>query len=152
MTVSIQTDALLSQFAVLAYKDKAYLDNTGNLPTGWKLADSEVRGPFAAFAFQNESNGKVIVAYRGTDGLTDAGADLKILSGGWNSQFKQGMDFFATVKNNGDIFSGGYDASRVLVTGHSLGGAIAQIVGHAYGLDGSTIDPGAAGLLTCTQN
>ncbi len=44
MTASIQTDALLSQFSVLAYKDKDYLENAANLPAGWKLADSEGSG------------------------------------------------------------------------------------------------------------
>jgi hypothetical protein len=44
MTASIQTDALLSQFSVLGYEKKDYLDNPANLPTGWKLADSEGSG------------------------------------------------------------------------------------------------------------
>lgn len=40
MTTSIQKDALLSQFSVLAYKDEAYLSNSANLPVGWVLQAS----------------------------------------------------------------------------------------------------------------
>src|SRR5574338_113817 len=149
MTTSVQKDALLSQFAALAYRDKDYLDNQSNLPPGWKLVDSEVNGPFAGFAFQNEATGEVIVAYRGTDGLDDGGADAGIALGNWNTQFKQGIDFLKRVRDDVDLFPS-YDSSKLLVTGHSLGGAIAQVVAQVYGLDGSTIDPGAAESLTKT--
>lgn len=151
MTMSIQKDALLSQFSVLAYKDEAFLNNSANLPSGWKLVDSEIKPPFAAFAFQNESTGEVFVAYRGTDGLGDASADARIFAGKWDSQFQQGMDFLARTTINIELFPGGFDKSQLLVTGHSLGGAIAQVVAYAYGLDGSTIDPGAAQRIVGTS-
>lgn len=144
MTTSIQKDALLSQFSVLAYNDKTFLENSANLPSGWKFVAGEINGPFAAFAFKNEASGEVIVAYRGTDGLNDFAADSKILAGGWDTQFQQGMDFLAQLRSNTRAFPEGYDPSKLLVSGHSLGGAIAQVVAQAYGLDGSTIDPGAA--------
>lgn len=144
MTTSIQKDALLSQLSVLAYESKAYLNNSANLPAGWTLVADKVEPPFAAFAFRNDTTGEVVVAYRGTDGLSDLSADTGILSGKWDAQFQQGMDFLAGLRNNRDVFPGGYDPSKLLVTGHSLGGAIAQVVAQAYGLDGSTIDPGAA--------
>ncbi|MFZ5510307.1 MAG: hypothetical protein ACOZCP_09645, partial [Pseudomonadota bacterium] len=150
MTTSIQKDALLSQFATLAYKEEAYLNNPTNLPSGWQLVDFEVNGPFAAFAFKNETTGEVIVAYRGTDGLSDLAADTGILTGKWDPQFQQGMDFLGRVRSNTDLFPRGYDPSKLLVTGHSLGGAIAQVVAQAYGLDGSTIDPGAAARVVAT--
>lgn len=144
MTTSIQKDALLSQFSVLAYNDKTFLENSANLPSGWKFVAGEINGPFAAFAFKNEASGEVIVAYRGTDGLNDFAADSKILAGGWDTQFQQGMDFLAQLRSNTRAFPEGYDPSKLLVSGRSLGGAIAQVVAQAYGLDGSTIDPGAA--------
>ncbi|MBL0167192.1 MAG: hypothetical protein IPP85_08570 [Propionivibrio sp.] len=109
MTISIQKDAMLSQFAVLAYKDKTYLNNTANLPPGWKLVDHEVTGPFAAFAFKNESTGEVFVAYRGTDGLGDGSADANILAGNWDPQLQQGMDFLGRIKINVELFPGGFE-------------------------------------------
>lgn len=149
MTTSIQMDALLSQFAVLAY-NKDSLSNSTNIPADWELVDQDVRPPFAAFAFRNVVTGEVVVSYRGTDGLSDGVADSHILSGNWDQQFQQGMEFLAHVKNRTDLFPDDFDRSNLLVTGHSLGGAIAQVVAYAYGLDGSTIDPGAADRIVKT--
>jgi Ca2+-binding RTX toxin-like protein/antitoxin component YwqK of YwqJK toxin-antitoxin module len=153
MTISTQQDALLSQFSVLAYKGETFLSASANLPSGWtmKLADDK-SPPFAAFAFQNDMTGEVVIAYRGTDGLSDGRADLAIATGSWNPQFQQGMDFVAKVFDNPEIYPKGAPTSTPpLVTGHSLGGAIAQIVAQAYGMDGSTIDPGAAGRIVQTD-
>ena len=145
MTISTQKDALLSQFAVQAYKEASFLANLANLPGGWtmKLSDDKTP-PFAAFAFQNNTTDEVVIAYRGTDGLSDGHADLAIASGSWNPQFQQCLDFVAKVQADRTIFPQGTDPNTLVVTGHSLGGTIAQVVAQAYGLDGSTIDPGAA--------
>lgn len=151
MTTSIQKDALLSQFSNLAYKDERYLSIADNLPDGWSLKLAEVSPPFAAFAFKNDLTGEVVIAYRGTDGLTDAGADMAILSGNWNPQFQRGMDFVASVISKPNILLDASDASKLLVTGHSLGGTIAQIVAQAYGLNGSAMDPGAAARIVNTE-
>ncbi|MEN9375243.1 MAG: hypothetical protein RL710_400 [Pseudomonadota bacterium] len=151
MTTTIQKDALLSQFAALAYKDDVFLRDRTNLPSGWKVVDSEVKGPFAAFAFKNDATGEVVLAYRGTDGLKDGIADKAILTGSWDTQFQQGLDFAQKVRKNTDIFGEGTNPNSLLVTGHSLGGALAQVVAYAFGLDGSTIDPGAAARIVQTQ-
>ena len=152
MTTSIQKDALLSQFSVLAYKSADFLSDPANLPIGWsmKLANDK-SPPFAAFAFKNDTTGEVIIAYRGTDGIKDASADAAILAGTWDSQFKQGLDFAKSVRDNQSIFPDGPETSKIFVTGHSLGGAIAQIVAYAFGFDGSTIDPGAAARIVQTR-
>ena len=120
------------------------------MPFGWRLADSEVKHPFAAFAFRNDATGEVIVAYRGTDGLKDASADVAIFTGSWNAQFQQGMDFVTRLHANRAAFPGGYDPTKVLVTGHSLGGAIAQVASQAFGFDGAAMDPGAAARIVQT--
>ena len=151
MTTSIQKDALLSRFSVLAYKNESFLRDSTNLPTGWTLAKADENSPpFAAFAFKNDTTGEVVIAYRGTDGLRDGAANAAILAGRWDPQFQQGMDFTAAVQANRVIFPLGTDPSTLLVTGHSLGGAIAQVSAQAFGLDGSTIDPGAASRIVQT--
>ena len=76
MTISTEKDALLSQFSVLAYRDRSFLDNPANLPAGWTVKDDSVSPPFAAFAFQNNTTGEVVIAYRGTDGLPDGRTDV----------------------------------------------------------------------------
>ena len=144
MAISTQQIALPSQFSVLAYRDKKFLDNPANLPAGWTVKDDSVSPPFAAFAFQNDTTGEVVIAYRGTDGLSDGLADLAVASGSWHPQFQHGMDFVVEVQAGRTIFPQGTDPSTLLVTGHSLRGAIAQAAAQAYGLHGSTIDPGAA--------
>jgi len=103
MTQSIQKDALLAQFAELAYKSRDYLRNPANLPAGWAFVTDKVDGPFAAFAFRNSATGEVIVSYRGTDGLSDIPADARIATASWNSQFRQGMHFVTQLRGTGEI-------------------------------------------------
>lgn len=143
MTTSIQQDALLSQLASLAYKDQSFLNNPANIPSGWRLDRIQVAGPFAAVIFRN-TEGQIAIAFRGTNGVGDIPADGSILTGGWNSEFQKGMDLVQKVIKTESQDNKNFNNSQLLVTGHSLGGAIAQIVAYAYGLDGSTIDPGAA--------
>ena len=135
MTTSIQTDALLAKFATLAYKDKSFLEISANLPQGWQLDQAKVEPPFAAFSFVNTTTNQVIISYRGTDGVSDAGADWAITTGTWHTQFAQGMQFAKGIQSQ--------YGNNVLVTGHSLGGAISQVVSFAYGWSGATLDPGA---------
>ena len=87
MTTSIQTDALLAEFATLAYKDEAFLKNSSNLPSGWEFLKSDDKPPFAAFAFQHTTTNQVIISYRGTDGVSDVGADIAITMGAWHTVF-----------------------------------------------------------------
>ena len=144
MTTSVQKDALLSRFADLAYSRPDHLDNPANLPTGWKLVDSIVEPPFSGFAFQNTTTGEIVVSYRGVDGVNDGSVAKDLLTGDWNPQFQKGLDFLEQIGDRTDLFPNFFDKSQLLVTGHSLGGAIAQVVAYAYGLDGSTIDPAGA--------
>ena len=117
MTASLQKDALLAQFSVLAYKDREFLSISSNLPSGWTLKNDSVAPPFAAFAFKNDATGEVVVAFRGTDGLKDGAADLAILRGTWDTQFKQGMTFVENVQGDRTIFPLGTNPSTLLVTG-----------------------------------
>lgn len=136
MAASIQQDALLAQFSVLAYRDREFLSNSANLPIGWRMAlDDAQTPPFAAFAFKNDSTGQVIIAYRGTDGLKDLAADAAIFAGRWDPQFQKALDFAQAVRQNREIFPFGAEGASLLTTGHSLGGAHAQIVAQPFGID-----------------
>lgn len=59
MTVSVQQDAILGKFSVLAYKDKTDVIETlrqetvsGGSMAGWKVLDSKQEGAFTAYAFR----------------------------------------------------------------------------------------------------
>ena len=67
MTASVQQDALLGKFAVLAYSDEDTVKNalaTNPYFSGWKVHDSSIVGAFAAYAFKNEATGKGVKGAR----------------------------------------------------------------------------------------
>ncbi|WP_081862715.1 Mbeg1-like protein [Chromobacterium haemolyticum] len=149
MTSSVRNDALLGEFSKLAYKDEETIVKA--LASDPKFKDWElnlwpkVEGSFAAVSFRNKNDGQIVIAYRGTDDLGDvSGADLNIARGRYDEQFRQGMDFARQIKKEAG------ENANILVTGHSLGGAIAQAVSQSFGFDGATIDPAAAGAVVKT--
>jgi pyridoxal biosynthesis lyase PdxS len=86
-------------------------------------------------------NRETVVAFRGTSQATDVVADLKIGLGMNTSMFSEAEDFVAR-RAPGD---------GVVVTGHSLGGAIAQTVGNRRRLPFVSFNaPGVA--LLASQN
>lgn len=101
--------------------------------------------------YQRVDTGEIIVAHRGTefdremlkDGLTDAG----MATNRTNSQAKDALaltrDAIEEARNIG--LTG--PRPEVTVTGHSLGGTLAQITAHHYDLRGETFNPyGAVSL------
>ncbi|TAN82305.1 MAG: DUF2974 domain-containing protein, partial [Gallionella sp.] len=137
MTTNLTFNAQLSTFSNLSYSDAPPANFNG-----WTLLDVSPPNPdgFYAVAYQN-SAGQVAIAYRGTDGLKgDLAADGSFVAGSWHPQF-----FDAAAFTNRFIEIYGKD--NVLVTGHSLGGGIAQVMARMFGLDGATFDaPGANGV------
>ena len=81
--------------------------------TDYKLASGSMNG-FQAGMFVK--GGQKVVAFRGTAQAMDGVADLKLGTGMNSSYFYEGEEFAAKSGVN------------TIVTGHSLGGAIAQIV------------------------
>lgn len=143
------------------------------LPGKWEIlrggfSDSTAQTGFVAYAFVNEDTKQIVIAYRGTDGLHDhLGANKAIAQDGnvdlflpnallgkhpreqitglvqgmlpdWHPQFTQGLDFAEKIMQQ---YGKEYQIS---VTGHSLGGSIAQVVSHMHHLQGRTFDPGGA--------
>ena len=152
MTIKSTDYALLAQ--------DSYLDHESNHEVvlgdvkykTFDIEDNPTTG-FQATAYQRVDTGEVIIAYRGTefdrepvhDGIVDAGMALA----GVNAQ-KHDADVFTqrvmekakadAQKNNQPL--------NVTVTGHSLGGTLAELEGHKFGLKGETFNAfGAAGLV-----
>ena len=122
------------------YRPIAHADNPGN--------------GFQATAYERlDSTHEVVIAYRGTefdrearqDGVTDAAMALNNV----NAQVPDALAFtrkvMDLVKTNADI---GHYPVHVTVTGHSLGGTLAEVAASEYKLHGATFNAyGAVGLM-----
>lgn len=112
-----------------ALSDVVYsFDNESfKLPQGYKMEKS-ITGDngFQAAAFRNTTTGQIIISYRGTDDLKDVVSDIQlgldIKNSYYDSQIKQSFDFYNSVTQE-------FGKDKVSLTGHSLGGNLAQIVG-----------------------
>ncbi|AZK87263.1 lipase [Xanthomonas oryzae pv. oryzae] len=98
---------------------------------------------------RRESSGEIVVAHRATEGaVNDVLTDASMVTSRTNPQ---AADALALTKNAMDIAK---DVGKrtghqpeVTVTGHSLGGALAQVSAHHYDLKGETFNAyGAASL------
>jgi len=111
------------------------------------------RTGFQATAYQRVDTHEIVIAYRGTefgrepvqDGVVDAGMALA----GVNAQAPDAQAF--TQRVLAQAKADAQETQRplnVTVTGHSLGGTLAQLHAHKFGLKGETINAfGAAGLV-----
>jgi hypothetical protein len=120
-------------YTVLAYADK---------PSGYQGA-----------IYQRKDTGDIVVAHRGTEFGREAIKDGLVADGGMalnrnNSQAPDAIDFTRQAID----FAKSYGTAsgrtpEVTVTGHSLGGTLAQISAHYFGLKGETFNAyGAASL------
>jgi len=82
------------------------------------------------------ADGVTVIVFRGTSQAMDVGADLRLGTGMNTSYFSDGEDYAAGAAAPGD---------NVYVCGHSLGGAIAQVVANRGGYKMVTFNaPGVA--------
>ncbi len=111
---------------------------------GWRITASTPykHGDFAVIVFIKEQS--IVLAYRGSDAQGDwDGANLAIAGldfDNWDVQFDEALTFIkeliAQYQDNPDV--------SILVTGHSLGGSLAQLASKLFNLDGAAFDPGGA--------
>ena len=140
---NLQETYLLSQMSTRAY------DNNPRKIDGWTVTNTVVdpKTGFAACAYKNNSTGSIVIAYRGTDDKAgDLVADKAFIDIGpndWHKQFDEALEFAKRVKEQNPN-------AVISVTGHSLGGGMAQIVSQAYGFHGETFD--APGAKNCVQS
>jgi hypothetical protein len=154
-------DYLLAEMSKIAYYDNPDnpLKSNGNVDTvalnawntlkqdGWSLLESyksihRESLDFAALAF--EKGDQVVIAYRGTDTYPPLGGDWtganRAIAGlaDWDAQFTDALNFAWQVKQDSP------NTATIYATGHSLGGALAQVTSQMFGFDGATFDPSGA--------
>jgi len=133
-------DHQLSQIVSIAGIDYKILDQTSDPVTGYQ-----------GVAYQRVGTDDIVIAHRGTeqivrDGvLTDGGMVLT----GMNLQTPDAMAFTRRVLDEAKADAeANHRPLNVTVTGHSLGGTLAEITASRFGLHGETFNAyGAAGLL-----
>ena len=119
----------------------AYNPYEKGIPKGYKLVAVSKVDPstgFAAIALLKDD--KVIISFRGTeldkddniDFKNDIAMALKNLPG----QFKCAKDFVKTIESNPKLKN-----KNITLTGHSLGGSLAQLIGAMYGYNTVTFNP-----------
>src|SRR3989441_2444177 len=108
----------------------------GPVPPGWKLLPTndgkpltrvDAKSGFEAAAYRNEVTGEIVVSYVGTNDRRDVfGTFPEIVSGSMPvAQFKPAVEFLNEVLG---IVRNQYPGASVVLTGHSLGGLLAQAV------------------------
>ena len=154
MTIITTDYAFLSANVYLSLTD-ASANLTGS-PSGAEYdvikVKNDVTGYFGV-VFQNVNTLEIVVAHRGTEIPDDAFRDLLTADGqmgllGRNQQLyaaKYLVEWAINFAKTAGV--GGSSPAPVTVTGHSLGGSIAQITAFDYGLYGETFNAyGAAGI------
>ena len=102
----------------------AYSDADALSKSGWtQVQTASADNGFHAKAF--EKDGKIMVAFRGSDDAADLTSDFQMLAGRVPEQFENAKDFVAQIKEM-------YPDAQIIVTGHSLGGALTEMVASEY--------------------
>ena len=114
-------------------------------PEGWRtLPVDQPTGAsdsgFYGAAYQSTETGEIVIAYRGTEPWSDLYKDLlttdgKIAAGAEDQQF---VDALAFAKDVQDTYQG--LGNEISVTGHSLGGGLAQLAADTFGWGGVTFE------------
>ncbi|MFC5740014.1 XVIPCD domain-containing protein [Dyella tabacisoli] len=152
MSISTADNALLSQDSYKDHRLNEVIELGGVKYKILDHADNPSTG-YQATAYQRSDTGEVVIAHRGTEfnrePVHDGGVDAGMVLIGLNAQTPDAMAFTKKVMDEAkkDAAEHHYPLN-VTVTGHSLGGTLAEITAYKYGLHGETFNAyGAAGLM-----
>ena len=109
-------------------------DNIG-IPDGYVL--SEIGGGdngFKTRIYKNESNpNEIIIAYAGTDNPADFISDIQMAIDKLPDQYTQALNTYNRIKSENPN-------ANITITGHSLGGSLAQLVAAKTGAEATTFN------------
>ncbi len=154
MTISTEQDAALAADAYQTYPNdgRKHSINVDGIDFDVVAQRSDPNG-YQGTLYRRADTGELVVAHRGTEFDRELVKDGLIADGGMvfvgaNSQADSAKQFTEQALEQARALNlaEGKEIS-VTVTGHSLGGTLAQITAYEYGLKGETFDAyGAAGL------
>ena len=118
----------------------AYNPYENGIPSGYKLVAVSKVDPstgFAAIALQKGDN--IVIAFRGTelDDSQDIDNDYKMwIEKKIPPQINEAKNFIKTIQADPK-----FKNKNITLTGHSLGGSLAQLIGAMYGYNTVTFNP-----------
>ncbi|MDP2784201.1 MAG: DUF2974 domain-containing protein, partial [Sulfurimicrobium sp.] len=123
------------EYALLAgasYYDTRFAINRFPLPQNWSYvsrAQQDLTTGFEASAFTNGS--ETVISYAGTGTAIDWLANAGLAAGTGSAQLLQAAEYYLQVKATG---------ANITLTGHSLGGGLAALIGVFFGVEAKTFD------------
>jgi surfactin synthase thioesterase subunit len=153
MAISTDEYAALAADAYKTYPRTAWENGITVDGVQFRIIDqASTSSGYQGTIYQNVNSGELVLAHRGTefdrelvkDGIAADGGMVLL---GANSQADDARKFTQHALERAADFGQDKGDAPLTVTGHSLGGTLAQITAYEYGLKGETFDAyGAAGL------
>ena len=115
------------------------LENMSNSRTGYQ-----------GTIYQDLNSGEIIVAHRGTESMRDVSVDIAMVQSRTNAQLNDAMRLTEHAKRYAQDYQQVNNLPHtptISITGHSLGGTLAQVTAYRSGLYGEAFSPyGSVGL------
>jgi Ca2+-binding RTX toxin-like protein len=130
-----------SLLAGASYYDTRDKNNRTPVPQGWNYLSripQDTSTGFEVVAFERVTNGvtEIVISFAGTypkDVTGDIAADIGLALGQGSEQLTQALDYYLAVKATNSN-------ALITLTGHSLGGGLAALVGIFFGVETHTFD------------
>lgn len=116
-----------------------------SLPKDWIPFDSyEDKNGFCGEAFYNKNT--IAIVFRGTNNLIDVGSDIEMKIKKLPSQYWSALTFYNNIQSK-------FPNYKIVFTGHSLGGSLAQILGNETGNETVTFNAyGTGNIININPN